>query len=141
MIALDTNILVYAHHSRYAEHRRAQSAILEAAGNRGGFGLPFPCLAEFWTVVTHPASSGRPSRPREARAFLASLIGAGAKVLHPSSGAAERILKLAVDLDIRGGRIFDLQIAETCLTAGAREVWTHDRNFPAIPGLKIHDPL
>jgi len=55
--------------------------------------------------------------------------------------AADRIMKLAVDLDIRGGRIFDLQIAETCFTAGAREVWTHDRNFLAIPGLKIQDPL
>ena len=141
MIALDTNILVYAHHTGYREHHRAQTVILEAAGNAGGFGLPFPCLAEFWTVVTHPASSGRPSRPREARAFLANLIAAGARVLYPSSGAAERVVKLAVDLDIRGGRIFDLQIAETCLTAGAREVWTHDQNFLAVPGLKILDPL
>lgn len=141
MIALDTSILVYAHHTGYPEHRRAQSVILEAAGNRGGFGLPFPCLAEFWAVVTHPASSGRPSRPQEARAFLASLIATGARVFYPSSGAAERTLKLAVELDIRGRRIFDLQIAETCFTAGAREVWTHDQNFLAIPGLKIHDPL
>jgi len=25
--------------------------------------------------------------------------------------------------------------------AGAREIWTHDRNFVTIPGLKKHDPI
>jgi len=141
VIALDSNILIYAHHTRYPEHRAALAAIESAAANGTGLGLPFPCLAEFWTVVTHPAASGRPSRPSEARAFRASLLALRATVMYPGSGAAERLSQLAVDLNVRGPRIFDLQIAEICHAAGVREFWTHDRNFVTVPGLKIRDPL
>ena len=52
MIALDTNILIYAHHSRYPEHRRARAAIERAAQNERGWGFAFPCIAEFWAVAT-----------------------------------------------------------------------------------------
>jgi len=46
-----------------------------------------------------------------------------------------------LNLGIHGARIFDLQIALIALENGATEIWTHDRNFLKIPGLKIHDPL
>jgi toxin-antitoxin system PIN domain toxin len=141
MIALDTNILIYAHHARYLEHRRARTVIEEAARDAGGWGLALPCVAEFWAVVTHPASSGRPSRPREARAFLSNLTAAGAKIFSPGPSAAEQIAELATSLDIRGHRIFDLQIAQICREAGVRKLWTHDKNFVAVPGLTISDPL
>lgn len=37
--------------------------------------------------------------------------------------------------------ILDLQIARTARDNGATEIWTHDRAFPAIPGLRVVDPL
>jgi predicted nucleic acid-binding protein len=141
MIALDTNILVYAHRAGVPEHRAAQRAIEEVGESRGGWCIPFPCVAEFWAVVTHPASAGRPSRPREARQFLDNLVAAGAKILYPRSGAIERLFELALQLDVQGARIFDLQIGLTCQDAGAREIWSHDRNFIALPGLLVTDPL
>jgi len=141
VIALDTNILIYAHHSRYPEHRRARAAIERAAQNERGWGFAFPCIAEFWAVATHPASAGRPSHPDEARAFLAGLLAAGARVFTPTPQTAEHVTDLAVSLDIRGHRIFDLQIAQVCVEAGVRELWSHDKNFVAVPGLPIRDPL
>ena len=141
MIALDTNILVYAHRAGVPEHRAAKRSIEELAGSTGGWCIPFPCVAEFWAVVTHPASTGRPSRPREARQFLENLAAAGAKILYPRSGAMERLLELAMRLDVPGGRILDLQIGLVCQDAGAREIWSHDRNFIAVPGLAVSDPL
>ncbi len=141
MIALDTNILIYAHRSAVPEHRAAMRAIEQAAAAPAGWGIAFPCIAEFWAVVTHPASSGRPSRPREAQAFLDNLVAAGAKILYPRNGAMARLCKLAAQLDVQGARIFDLQIALTCLEAGAREIWSHDGNFIAVPGLAVVDPL
>jgi predicted nucleic acid-binding protein len=51
------------------------------------------------------------------------------------------MLQAAADRNVRGPRIFDLQIALTALDNGAREVWTHDRAFVSIPGLRVHDPL
>lgn len=141
MIALDTNILVYAHRAGVPEHRAAKRSIEELAGSAGGWGIPLSCVAEFWAVVTHPASAGRPSRPREARQFLDNLVVAGAKILYPRTGAMELLLEMAVQLDVQGARIFDLQIGLICQDAGAREIWSHDRNFIAVPGLVVSDPL
>jgi predicted nucleic acid-binding protein len=48
---------------------------------------------------------------------------------------------LAEELDVRGLRIFDLQIALAAFDNGATEIWTHDRNFVAVPGMLVRDPL
>ena len=141
MIALDTNILVYAHRAGVPEHGAAKRSIEDVARRPGGWCIPFPCIGEFWAVVTHPASTGRPSRPREARQFLNNLVAAGAKILYPRNGAMERLVELAVRLDVQGPRIFDLQIGLICQDAGAREIRSHDRNFIAVPGLAVNDPL
>lgn len=141
MIALDTNLLVYAHRSGLPQHRPAQRAIEKACANRRGWAIPAFCVAEFWAVVTHPSSSGRPSRGEEAAAFLAELFEAGAKVLRPGDGFVERLTRLAGELKIQGPRIFDLQIALAALEGGATEIWTHDRDFVSLPGLAARDPL
>lgn len=139
MIALDTNLLVYAHRSSLPLHKQSQRAIEKAAEHPGGWAIPFSCVLEFWAVVTHPAS--KPSTPKEARAFLASLVTAGAKILYPKEGTAGRLLDLALHSDVQGARIFDLQIGLTCRESGVRELWTHDRNFVSVPGLVVRDPL
>ena len=141
MIAVDTNLLVYAHRSGLPEHRQAQRAIEKASGSAKGWAIPAFCAAEFWAVVTHPSSSPRPSQAEEARAFLAELCAAGAKVLYPRDGFLERLARLASDLQVQGSRIFDLQIALVSFEGGASEIWTHDRHFVSLPGLPARDPL
>ena len=141
MIAVDTNLLVYAHRSSLPEHRQAQRAVEKACGNPKGWSIPVFCAAEFWAVVTHASSSPRPSQAEEARAFLAELCAAGAKVLYPRDGFMERLARLASDLKIQGPRIFDLQIALVSFEGGASEIWTHDRHFASLPGLPARDPL
>lgn len=71
MIALDTNLLVYAHRSATPEHKRARAAIERAAAS-SGWGIAAAVVAEFWSVVTHPAAGGRPSTAAEARGFLSA---------------------------------------------------------------------
>ncbi len=142
MIAVDTNLLIYAHRRGVPQHRAARRAIERACGDARGWGVSLPSVSEFWSIVTHPASSGRPSRPSEAAAFLRSLIeGGGMHVWIPGVGFAERLIQLATDLAVTGVRVFDLQIALTAFENGAHELWTHDRSFLRIPGLRIRDPL
>ncbi len=141
MIAIDTNLLVYAHRAGLAEHRAARRAIEEAANRSDGWGIPLPCLAEFWSIVTHPAAAPRPSRPEEVRDYLAALAEAGMVVLLPRTSFGDRLLRLAQDLGVVGTGIFDLQIGLTALDAGATEIWTHDRRFKGIPGLPAVDPI
>lgn len=140
MIAIDTNLLVYAHRGSLTEHRAARRA-LERAMDAGGWGITQPTAAEFWSVVTHPASTGRPSTPSQARAFLRALFEAGAQYWLPVAGFGERFLRIAAELGISGPRVFDLQIAAIAHENGARELWSHDRNFMTVAGLRVVDPL
>ena len=142
MIAVDTNLLIYGHRGGVSEHRAARGAIQKASRDGRGWGIAAPCIAEFWSVVTHPASAGGPSTAQQAQGFLRALIvEAGALVWLPQNGFWERLARLATDLHVRGSRIFDLQIALIAFENGATEIWTHDRNFVTLPGLARHDPL
>ncbi len=140
MIALDTNLLVYAHRSGTLEHRAARTVIERAAAS-DGWGIAAPVVAEFWSVVTHPSVSGRPSTPDEARRFLAALAAAGAHVWSPGTGFGLRLAQLAADLRVRGNRVSDLQIALCAFEGGARELWSHDARFVTIPGLRLMKAL
>ena len=141
MIAIDTNLLVYAHRSRTPEHARARKAIERAAGASAGWGVAAASVTAFWAVATHPASEGKPSTPKQAAAFMAALVDAGAQIWLPGSGFGERLLQTASDLGVVGSRVFDLQIALTVFEGGATELWTHDARFVKLPGLRLHDPL
>jgi predicted nucleic acid-binding protein len=73
VIAIDTDLLVYAHRRGTTEHRRAQRAIQKAAEDPRGWGIALQSVAEFYSVVTHPAAAGGPATAARAMAFLQSL--------------------------------------------------------------------
>ena len=54
MIAVDTNILVYAHREDASFHKAASRAMTELAEGLAGWAIPWPCLHEFLAIVTHP---------------------------------------------------------------------------------------
>jgi toxin-antitoxin system PIN domain toxin len=142
MIAIDANLLIYAHRAGTPEHRKGRRAIEKAASDPRGWGVALPCIAEFWAIVTHPLAAGGPSTAHQAQTFLRSLlVDGGARVWAPQEGFWERLTGLAGGLGVQGPRIFDLQIALTALENGATEIWSHDRGFAAVPGLRVYDPL
>lgn len=142
MIALDTNLLVSAHRTGAPEHAAAQRAIEDACNSQRGCGLTIQSAAEFFAVVTHRAAEGGPARPEDAARFLRSLEDEGGlQVFTPGPGFAARLAQSAVDLDVRGARVFDLAIALCALDGGASELWTRDGDFVKVPGLRIRNPL
>lgn len=139
MIAFDTNLLVYAHRTEVLEHPGARRAIEQARRDRRGWGIALPCIAEFWSIVTHRTIG---STAPKAHTFLAAMVvEAEGAVWLPSQNFWDRLARLASDLGVTGARIFDLQIALIARENGASELWTHDSGFTPIPGLRIHDPL
>lgn len=142
MIAVDTNLLVYAHRASVPQHSKARAVLEEAAVRPDGWGVALPCVAEFWMVVTHPSAAGRPSTPEEARGFLDCLQrDACMQLFVPSRGFGARLLTSAERSSVTGPRIFDLQIGLIAVEAGVSEIWTHDARFLAPPGLRVVDPL
>ncbi len=142
MIALDTNLLVYAHRAGAPEHDAAKEVIIRAARHGAGWGIASACLAEFWAVVTHPSCPGGPSAPNEAMAFLTNLLeDGGGHVWEGGAGFGLRLMKKATELNVAGPRIFDLQIGLAAYESGAHEIWTNDKQFVRLPGLKVVHPL
>ena len=142
MIALDTNLLVYAHREGTPEHDRARAAVLKALDDPRGWGICVPTVAEFWSIVTHPKMPGGPSSANVVTHFFHYLITEGhGNLWTPGTGFGQRLMRWAATLKIRGKQIFDLQIAVIALEHGAREVWTHDQHFVSVPGVKVRDPL
>lgn len=69
MIAVDTNLLVYAHRLESEWHDRASERLRELAEGTARWTIPWPCLYEFLAIVTHPRifATPPPSRRRSIR--------------------------------------------------------------------------
>ena len=66
MIAVDTNILVYAHRRDSTWHDAAYARMTELAESRSPWCIPWQCLHEFIAIVTHPRIYSPPSRLAQA---------------------------------------------------------------------------
>lgn len=54
MTALDTNILVYAHRLDSPWNLQAAATLIRLAEGRDPWAIPWPCVHEFFSIVTHP---------------------------------------------------------------------------------------
>jgi len=122
------------------EHLRAITALERARGS-SGWGVPLAVIAEFWRLATRPLAGTQASTADQARSFVEDLTRAGGALWQPRAAFAHRLLALASERDCMGTEIADLQIALTARDNGATEIWTHDRKFPSLRGLRVVDPL
>ena len=129
MIAVDTNILVYAHREEYPRHAQAKAAILELAASPGPWGVPVFCLGEFVRVTTHRKIHNPPSSLEVAVDFLDRLCALGNFRVLGSDVEYWDDLKAALEhAGARGNLAFDAQIAAVCTRHGAT-LLTADRDF------------
>lgn len=61
MIAVDTNLLVYAHRRDSELHSPANETLQAVAEGSETWGIPWPCVHEFLAIVTHPRIFDPPS--------------------------------------------------------------------------------
>ena len=82
MIAVDTNILVFAHRSDAEWHARAQSCVRELAEGGVAWAIPWPCVHEFLAIATHPRIYDPPTPLPTA---IEQIMKLGWKILLPLS--------------------------------------------------------
>ena len=142
MIAVDTNLLVYAHRSDSPFHRSARE-ILEGLRNRpAAWAVPWPCVHEFLAIVTHPRVFKTPTPLAAAFSAVAAWGAAGnLQWLAESEGYLDKLRALAAAARLQGPRIHDARIAALCLHHGVRELWSADRDFSHFPQLVTRNPL
>ncbi len=142
MIAVDTNVLVYAHRSESEWHERAAACIRELAEARSPWALPWPCIYEFLAIATHPRIWDPPTPTEAALAQVEAWLESPSLVLLAESPEHWGMLRdQMVTGRIAGPRVHDARIAALCLSHGVRELWTADRDFSRFPGLATSNPL
>ncbi|MBL8223653.1 MAG: PIN domain-containing protein [Bryobacterales bacterium] len=142
MIALDTNLLVYSHRPDMEWHVKAAALVRNCAESSALWAIPWPCIHEFYAIVTNARIFRQPSPPEMALHQIGVWMKSPNIVLLAERPGywelAHRIIEAA---SIRGAQVHDARIAALCLFHGVAELWTADRDFQRFPNLKTRNPL
>jgi toxin-antitoxin system PIN domain toxin len=142
MIAVDTNILIYAHRADSPWNARADRVIAELAEGTSQWAIPWPCLHEFLAIVTHPRIYNPPTPLADAIEQIQCWLESPNLVLlcegEDFSPTWFEVLRRG---KVRGGAVHDARIAALCLHHGVRKLLTADRDFSRYPQIRLQNPL
>ncbi len=142
MIAVDTNILVYAHREDSEWHTRADSALKSLAESQSAWAIPWPCLHEFVAIATHPRIFSPPTPTHLALDQVAAWLESPSLVLlGESAGYWQTLRDLLATSRVVGPQIHDARIAALCVHHAVAELWTADRDFNRFASLTARNQL
>jgi len=142
MIAVDTNILVYAHREDSPFHETAFRRVAELAEGSAVWAIPWPCIHEFLAIVTHPRIYAPPTPlDRALDQVDAWLESPTLAVLAESAVHWLTLRGLLAEGRVVGPQVHDARVAALCRQHGVRELWSADRDFSRFAGLGVANPL
>ena len=142
MIAVDTNILVYAHRAESAFHAAAFERVKSLAEGSQPWGIPVSCLHEFLSIVTNRKIFNPASSFDQALAQIdAWLASPQAHLMHSGSQHWHILSELTRKGKLQGGQFHDARIAAICIENGVSVLWSADRDFGRFKALKTVNPL
>ena len=142
VIALDTNILVYAHRGEMPQHGVALRVVTEALAGSEPVGLCWSVLHEFLAIVTSPKIFRPPTPMTMALDQVDHWVASPrATLLHESGRHLSTLRELMASGRVLGGVTHDARIAAMCLDHGVSELLTSDRDFTRFPTLRVRNPL
>jgi toxin-antitoxin system PIN domain toxin len=142
LIAVDTNILVYAHREDSPFHDPAAQRISELAEGSATWSIPWPCVHEFLAIVTHPRIYAPPTPLPRALDQVDAWLESPTLVLLAESGDHRPALRTILARGrIAGAQVHDARIVALCRQHGVRELWSADRDFNRFAGLTVVNPL
>jgi toxin-antitoxin system PIN domain toxin len=142
VIAVDTNLLVYAHREDSAWHDAAYASIAELAEGQPPWAIPWPCIHEFLAIVTHARIFAPPTPLGNAVDQVDAWLEApGLVLLGETENYWTELRSLLLTGRVSGPQIHDARIAGLCKEHGVSELWTADRDFSRFPGLQVRNPL
>ena len=142
MIAVDSNLLVYAHREDSAWHAAAFDHMVRLAEGRAPWAIPWPCIHEFLAIVTHPRIYSPPSPLGKAIDQVEAWLESPSLVL--LSESEDYWLEFRTILQagrVSGPQVHDARVAALCQQHGVTELWSADRDFGRFPGLSVRNPL
>ena len=142
MIAVDTNLLVYAHRAESRFHARAAERLAWLAEGASAWAIAWPCLHEFYGVVTHRRIFAVPTPVDVALDQISAWLESPTLLLLSENPRHwSQLRELITQAQLQGPMVHDARIAALCLSHGVRELWTADRDFSRFAGLRTRNPL
>ena len=142
MIAIDTNLLVYAHRPEMPFHQRAREVLTDAVGGSEPVSVPWPCAHEFLALVSNPRIFRDPTPVDAALDAVGRLLDSlGGGFLAEGEGYLRALERIARPALLQGAVVHDARIAALCLYHGVRVLWSADRDFSRFPDLAVVNPL
>jgi toxin-antitoxin system PIN domain toxin len=142
VIAVDSNVLVYAHREDSEWHEAALRQVAQLAEGTSPWAIPWPCVHEFLAIVTHPRIYAPPTPTAAAIDQVEAWLESPSLVLLSESDAHWPALRDALTAGrIAGPRVHDARITALCLQHGVNTLWSADRDFGRFPALKVVNPL
>ena len=138
MIAVDTNVLVYAHREGFPLHRKARDAVVALAGDGAAWGIPVFCLGELIRIITHPRLFDPPHTSEDACDAMTRLLASpGLRLLGPGPRYWALFDKAIRESGATGNLVFDAQIVAVCRENGVSALLTEDRDYARFPGFPV----
>lgn len=142
MIAVDTNILVYAHRAESPWYQAADACLAELAEGTAPWAIPWPCLHEFLAIVTHPRVYSPPTPLADAILQIECWLESPTLEVLGELGSHWRDLKTVLEAGkVTGAAVHDARIAAICISHGVKMLWSADRDFSRYGELKVSNPL
>jgi len=142
MIAVDSNLLVYAHREDSPWHNAAYARIVELAEGPAAWAIPWPCIHEFLSIVTHPRIYTPPTPLEKAIDQVeAWLESPNLVLLSESEDYWPQLRSILQTGRVSGPQVHEARVAALCQQHGVSELWTIDRDFNRFPGLTVRNPL
>lgn len=142
MIAVDTNILVYAHRADSKFHEQAVDCVTALAEGHTPWAIAWPCIHEFLAIVTHPKIYAPPTPSARALDQIAAWMESPTLVLIGEEKGYFDVLKETVQKGKAAGpQVHDARIAALCKSHGVTELYSADRDFRRFGMLRVRNPL
>ena len=142
MIAVDTNLLVYAHRGETPFHEAASRALADLIETGAQWAIPWPCVHEFLAVVTNARIFKPPTPVNTALEATRRWLDSPTLItLAETERHWNQLVTIVAAGRVAGPMVHDARIAALCLEHGVTELWTADRDFSRFPQLKVRNPL
>ncbi len=142
MLAIDTNILVYAHFDRYPQHEKARAFVEEQLLAGNDWCLGWQIYYEYLRIVTHPRVHEKPLTLAKAMADLEPYLSSpSCQVLTHSPQHHQVLAALSQRFGtVSGNHIHDFHYAALLFEHGVKRIATADADFRRFDFLEVMDP-